>query len=210
MSTVETSVNETMNWMNSKMLAQSKLGIAQDPAVKVAEIIQKIQVSDTVSTSNLKIKMLLWSKHDRVNKRSHRQMSGVWCLLYLQELEEICSPVVNQPKPKPEESVEDNRAHNGPAAGHGADGKSNQQTKNHGEMEVNWTAYPALLSFSLKTPSDPCSWLLTCSQYQSLSVHNSAACSLHLCLLMSEFWFLFLCCIYFNLDLVYLLNVTHV
>ncbi|KAF4084020.1 hypothetical protein AMELA_G00124060 [Ameiurus melas] len=96
MSVVEKSVHEAMSWMNSKMLAQSKLNIAQDPAVKVAEIIQKIQ-----------------------------------------ELEEICSPVVNLPKPKVEESAEDFTAHNGPAAGHGADGKSNQQTKNHGEMEVN-------------------------------------------------------------------------
>lgn len=56
---------------------------------------------------------------------------------YLQEMEEICSTVVNRPKPEVEESAEDDRAHNGPAVGHGADGKSNQQTKNHGEMEVN-------------------------------------------------------------------------
>ncbi|XP_060789042.1 heat shock 70 kDa protein 4L isoform X1 [Neoarius graeffei] len=96
MSSVEKSVNEAMRWMNSKMLAQSKLSIAQDPAVKVAEIIQKIR-----------------------------------------ELEEICSPVVNRPKPEVDESAVDNRAHNGPAAGHGADSKNNQQTKNHGEMEVN-------------------------------------------------------------------------
>lgn len=52
MSTVEKSVNEAMSWMNSKMLAQSKLSIAQDPAVKVAEIIQKIQVSETVSIAS--------------------------------------------------------------------------------------------------------------------------------------------------------------
>lgn len=45
--------------------------------------------------------------------------------------------MVNRPKPNVEESAEDNKAHNGPAAGHGAEGKSNQQTKNHGEMEVN-------------------------------------------------------------------------
>lgn len=50
-------------------------------------------------------------------------------------MEEICSPVVNRPKPEVEESAEDNRAHNGPTVGHGADG--NQQTKNHGEMEIN-------------------------------------------------------------------------
>ncbi|KAF7704366.1 heat shock 70 kDa protein 4L [Silurus meridionalis] len=96
MSSVEKSVNEAMSWMNSKMLAQSKLSITQDPAVKVAEIIQKFQ-----------------------------------------DLEDICSPVVNRPKPNVEEPAEENRAHNGPAGGHGVDGKSNQQTKNHGEMEVN-------------------------------------------------------------------------
>lgn len=45
--------------------------------------------------------------------------------------------MVNRAKPKAEESAEDHRAHNGPAAGHGAEGKGNQQTKNHGEMEVN-------------------------------------------------------------------------
>lgn len=44
MSNVEKSVGETMGWMNSKMNAQSKLGITQDPVVKVADIIAKIQV----------------------------------------------------------------------------------------------------------------------------------------------------------------------
>uniref|UniRef100_A0A8B9H5V9 Heat shock protein 4 like n=1 Tax=Astyanax mexicanus TaxID=7994 RepID=A0A8B9H5V9_ASTMX len=80
--TVEKSVNEAMSWMNTKMNAQSKLSIAQDPVVKTADIIQKIR-----------------------------------------ELDEICSPVVNRPKPKAEEPAEDNGAHNGPAAGQGADGK---------------------------------------------------------------------------------------
>lgn len=76
------------------------------------------------------------AKLDHVNKYGHKQEYCV-CLLHLQELEEICSPVVNRPKPKVEESSEDNSAHNGPAAGHAGDGKSNQQSKNHGEMEVN-------------------------------------------------------------------------
>lgn len=40
-------MSEAMSWMNTKMNAQSKLPIAQDPAVKVAEIIQKIRVSQT-------------------------------------------------------------------------------------------------------------------------------------------------------------------
>lgn len=44
MGVVEKSVNEALGWINAKMNAQSKLTIAQDPAVKVAEIIQKIQV----------------------------------------------------------------------------------------------------------------------------------------------------------------------
>uniref|UniRef100_A0AAR2JPU1 Heat shock protein 4 like n=1 Tax=Pygocentrus nattereri TaxID=42514 RepID=A0AAR2JPU1_PYGNA len=45
MITVEKSVNEAMSWMNTKMNAQSKLSIAQDPVLKVAEIIQKIRVT---------------------------------------------------------------------------------------------------------------------------------------------------------------------
>uniref|UniRef100_A0A7N8Y1W7 Heat shock protein 4 like n=1 Tax=Mastacembelus armatus TaxID=205130 RepID=A0A7N8Y1W7_9TELE len=44
MSTVEKCVNESMGWMNSKINAQSKLAITQDPIVKVADIIAKIQV----------------------------------------------------------------------------------------------------------------------------------------------------------------------
>lgn len=47
MGVVEKSVNEALAWMNAKMNAQSKLTIAQDPAVKVADIIQKIQVCTT-------------------------------------------------------------------------------------------------------------------------------------------------------------------
>lgn len=48
MGSVEKCVNESMGWMNSKMNAQSKLGLMQDPVVKVAEIIAKIQVSERV------------------------------------------------------------------------------------------------------------------------------------------------------------------
>ncbi|KAM9841945.1 heat shock 70 kDa protein 4L [Aulostomus maculatus] len=43
MSTVEKCMNDSMGWMNSKMNAQSKLAITQDPVVKVADIIAKIQ-----------------------------------------------------------------------------------------------------------------------------------------------------------------------
>lgn len=43
MGTVEKCVNDSMSWMNSKMNAQSKLSITQDPTVKVADIITKIQ-----------------------------------------------------------------------------------------------------------------------------------------------------------------------
>lgn len=48
MGTVEKCVNDSMSWMNSKMNAQSKLSITQDPAVKVADIITKIQVSNLI------------------------------------------------------------------------------------------------------------------------------------------------------------------
>uniref|UniRef100_A0A3Q3WSY9 Uncharacterized protein n=1 Tax=Mola mola TaxID=94237 RepID=A0A3Q3WSY9_MOLML len=43
MGSVEKCVGESMSWMNSKMNSQSKLGITQDPIVKVADIIAKIQ-----------------------------------------------------------------------------------------------------------------------------------------------------------------------
>ncbi|KAM7375849.1 hypothetical protein PAMP_005616 [Pampus punctatissimus] len=105
MSTVEKCMNEGMGWMNSKMNAQSKLTITQDPVVKVADIIAKIQ-----------------------------------------ELEDICNPVINRPKPTVEEVPEVNDqnsgAHNGPTAKQGADGKGDakksQQTKpGTKEMEVD-------------------------------------------------------------------------
>uniref|UniRef100_A0A3B4X7I9 Heat shock protein family A (Hsp70) member 4 like n=1 Tax=Seriola lalandi dorsalis TaxID=1841481 RepID=A0A3B4X7I9_SERLL len=105
MSTVEKCVNESMGWMNSKMNAQSKLAITQDPVVKVADIIAKIQ-----------------------------------------ELDNVCNPVMNRPKPTVEEAPEVNDqnsgAHNGPTAKQGAEGKGdakgNQQTKPGAkEMEVD-------------------------------------------------------------------------
>lgn len=46
MRNVEKYLNESMAWINSKMNAQSQLTIAQDPIVKVADIISKIQVCD--------------------------------------------------------------------------------------------------------------------------------------------------------------------
>ncbi|XP_013869114.1 heat shock 70 kDa protein 4L [Austrofundulus limnaeus] len=42
-SSVEKCLSESMGWMNNKMNAQSKLAITQDPVVKVADIIAKIQ-----------------------------------------------------------------------------------------------------------------------------------------------------------------------
>uniref|UniRef100_A0A8C4F730 Heat shock protein 4 like n=1 Tax=Dicentrarchus labrax TaxID=13489 RepID=A0A8C4F730_DICLA len=105
MSSVEKCVSESMGWMNSKMNAQSKLGITQDPIVKVADIIAKIQ-----------------------------------------ELEDVCNPVINRPKPTVEEAPEANDqnsgAHNGPTAKQGAEGKGDpkgsQQTKpGTKEMEVD-------------------------------------------------------------------------
>uniref|UniRef100_A0A3Q2YEI2 Heat shock protein family A (Hsp70) member 4 like n=2 Tax=Hippocampus comes TaxID=109280 RepID=A0A3Q2YEI2_HIPCM len=41
--TVEKCLNDSMVWMNSKINAQSKLAVTQDPVVKVADIISKIQ-----------------------------------------------------------------------------------------------------------------------------------------------------------------------
>uniref|UniRef100_A0A4W6FI01 Heat shock protein family A (Hsp70) member 4 like n=1 Tax=Lates calcarifer TaxID=8187 RepID=A0A4W6FI01_LATCA len=105
MSTVEKCVNESMGWMNSKMNAQSKLAITQDPVVKVADIIAKIQ-----------------------------------------EMEDVCNPVINRPMPTVEEAPEVNDqksgAHNGPTAKQGAEGKGDakgsQQTKpGTKEMEVD-------------------------------------------------------------------------
>uniref|UniRef100_A0A8C8GW45 Heat shock protein 4 like n=1 Tax=Oncorhynchus tshawytscha TaxID=74940 RepID=A0A8C8GW45_ONCTS len=51
MRNVEKCLNESMAWINSKMNAQSQLTIAQDPVVKVADIISKIQVCDKSSPS---------------------------------------------------------------------------------------------------------------------------------------------------------------
>nr|XP_019940529.1 PREDICTED: heat shock 70 kDa protein 4L [Paralichthys olivaceus]XP_019940530.1 PREDICTED: heat shock 70 kDa protein 4L [Paralichthys olivaceus] len=105
MSSVEKCVNESMGWMNSKMNSQSKLAITQDPVVKVADIIAKIQ-----------------------------------------ELDDVCNPVINRPKPPVEEAPEVNDqnsgAHNGPTAKQGAEGKGDakgsQQTKpGTKEMEVD-------------------------------------------------------------------------
>uniref|UniRef100_A0A7N6AGB9 Heat shock protein 4 like n=1 Tax=Anabas testudineus TaxID=64144 RepID=A0A7N6AGB9_ANATE len=85
-STVEKCVSESMAWMNSKMNAQSKLALTQDPIVKVAEIIGKIQ-----------------------------------------ELEDVCKPVINRPKPTvddtPEVNDQSSGAHNGPTTKQGAEGK---------------------------------------------------------------------------------------
>lgn len=105
MSTVEKCVNESMGWLNSKMNAQSKLAITQDPVVKVADIIAKIQ-----------------------------------------ELEDVCNPVINRPKPTVEDAPEVNDqnsgAYNGPTGKQGAEGKGeakqSQQTKaGTKEMEVD-------------------------------------------------------------------------
>uniref|UniRef100_A0A8C7CSN7 Heat shock protein family A (Hsp70) member 4 like n=1 Tax=Oncorhynchus kisutch TaxID=8019 RepID=A0A8C7CSN7_ONCKI len=103
MRNVEKCLNESMAWINSKMNAQSQLTIAQDPVVKVADIISKIQ-----------------------------------------ELDEVCNPVVNRPKPKAddvsEENDESNGAHNSPRQGTGGRGvaKGSNQTKpTSAEMEID-------------------------------------------------------------------------
>uniref|UniRef100_A0A8C7U3Q5 Heat shock protein 4 like n=1 Tax=Oncorhynchus mykiss TaxID=8022 RepID=A0A8C7U3Q5_ONCMY len=103
MRNMEKCLNESMAWINSKMNAQSQLTIAQDPVVKVADIISKIQ-----------------------------------------ELDEVCNPVVNRPKPKAddvsEENDESNGAHNSPRQGAGGRGvaKGSNQTKPpSAEMEID-------------------------------------------------------------------------
>ncbi|XP_054248428.1 heat shock 70 kDa protein 4L isoform X4 [Indicator indicator] len=47
MEKVEKYVNEAMNWLNSKMNAQNKLSLTQDPVVKVAEIMSKSKELDS-------------------------------------------------------------------------------------------------------------------------------------------------------------------
>lgn len=44
MEKVEKYISEAMNWLNSKMNAQNKLSLTQDPVVKVAEILTKSKV----------------------------------------------------------------------------------------------------------------------------------------------------------------------
>lgn len=48
MEKVEKYINEAMNWLNSKMNAQNKLSLTQDPVVKVAEILAKSKVKKKI------------------------------------------------------------------------------------------------------------------------------------------------------------------
>ena len=41
---VEKYISEAMSWLNSKMNAQNKLSVTQDPVVKVSEIVAKSKV----------------------------------------------------------------------------------------------------------------------------------------------------------------------
>lgn len=117
MSKVEKCVTDSMSWMNSKMNAQSKLMITQDPIVKVADIITKIQVSNfivsLISICNKLMRSLIFNG---------------------QELEDICNPVINRPKPAVEETSEVNEQSSGArATKQGAEAKGetkgSQQTK---------------------------------------------------------------------------------
>lgn len=122
MGTVEKCVNDSMSWMNSKMNAQSKLSITQDPAVKVADVIAKIQVSH-VTFSLISI----------CDKFTRPLVSSD------QELEDACHPVINRPKPSAEETSEVNEqnssAHTTNQAKEGkGETKGNQQTK---EMQMD-------------------------------------------------------------------------
>lgn len=123
MGTVEKCVNDSMGWMNSKMNAQSKLSITQDPAVKVADIIAKIQV-----------------RHFRLFSLISICNKFTWSLIFSdQELEDACHPVINRPKPSAEETSEVNEQSSGAhAATQAKEGKGetkgNQQTK---EMQMD-------------------------------------------------------------------------
>lgn len=46
MEKVEKYISEAMIWLNSKMNAQNKLSLTQDPVVKVSEIVAKSKVRD--------------------------------------------------------------------------------------------------------------------------------------------------------------------
>lgn len=120
MGSVEKSVNDSMSWMNSRMNAQSKLSITQDPTVKVADIITKIQVSNFI-VSLIPI----------CNNKFTQSL-----IFTGQELEDACNPVINRPKPTVEETSEVNEQSSG--AKQGAEGKGdtrgNQQTK---EMQMD-------------------------------------------------------------------------
>ncbi|XP_061751172.1 heat shock 70 kDa protein 4L isoform X2 [Nerophis ophidion] len=101
--TVEKCMNDTMMWMNSQMNAQNKLAITQDPIVKVADIVAKIQ-----------------------------------------EMQDLCIPVINRSKPTVEEvqEINDNGHKDSTAAKQGPDGtgdaKGHQQTKSTArEMDVD-------------------------------------------------------------------------
>lgn len=130
MGTVEKCVNDSMSWMNSKMNAQSKLSITQDPTVKVADILTKIQVSNFTVNS---------SRNNKFTRNSNKKYTR--SLIFTgQELERACNPVINRPKPTAEETSEVNEQSSGAhATKQGAEGKGetkgNQQTK---EMQMDW------------------------------------------------------------------------
>lgn len=46
MERVEKYISDSMNWLNSKMNAQNKLSLTQDPVVKVSEIVTKSKELD--------------------------------------------------------------------------------------------------------------------------------------------------------------------
>lgn len=123
MVTVEKCVNDSMSWMNNKMNAQSKLSITQDPTVKVADIVTKIQVSNLIVT--------------RISICNSKFTQSL--IFTDQELENTCNPVINRPKPSMEETPEVTEQSSGAhATKQAADGKAetkgNQQTK---EMQMD-------------------------------------------------------------------------
>lgn len=53
MERVEKYISDSMNWLNSKMNAQNKLSLTQDPVVKVSEIVTKSKVRNSIPFSTV-------------------------------------------------------------------------------------------------------------------------------------------------------------
>ncbi|XP_077394523.1 heat shock 70 kDa protein 4L [Festucalex cinctus] len=69
--TVEKCLNDSMMWLNSKINAQSKLAVTQDPVVKVADIIAKMQeLQDVCAAVINKSKPTVEETHEVIDQNS--------------------------------------------------------------------------------------------------------------------------------------------